>query len=182
MRCILTLHMTTDWDTIGRLKGQTDIPLNAEGRRDAIAFAPELRDLGVSRVVSSDLARARETAEIFADALHIPIAIDQRLRECAFGALEGLTRAERIARYGDSCWPERHDVYDFRPFGGECRDDVLARHVDALRTLAGEDTRPVVLLVGHFCGFRTLLTDFGQDEHLDRRMYRILEYANDVRS
>lgn len=180
MRFFLTLHMATDWDVVGRLKGQTDIPLSAEGRQAADEFARTLGDFCVAQIVSSDLSRARETAEIIQRRLRVPFTTDMRLRECSFGRLEGLTEPERAAEYGAPITREQlthYDAYDFRPYGGECRDDVLARHMDVLRERAQISYDPVMLLVGHHCGLNTLLVGLGEAPTLVRGAYRSIAYA-----
>ncbi|MBI2670351.1 MAG: histidine phosphatase family protein [Candidatus Yanofskybacteria bacterium] len=64
MKFILTLHGTTEWDSAGRLKGQMDIPLNSRGREEAGQFGNSFLNLGITMIVSSDLKRTKETAEI----------------------------------------------------------------------------------------------------------------------
>ena len=89
MRLLLARHGETDWNLEHRYQGQTDIPLNAQGRRDAHALAGRLRHSQIHAVYTSDLARARETAEIVAAAAGRPIRIDPRLREMDFATAEG---------------------------------------------------------------------------------------------
>lgn len=180
MQFLLTLHMATDWDAVGRLKGQMDIPLNAEGRRTADELARTLGGLSVAQIMSSDLSRARETAEIIQRRLQVSLATDARLRECSFGSLEGLTESERAAKYGATIAREqltRHDAYDFRPYGGECRDDVLTRHMDVLREHAQIPHGLVVLLVGHHRGLNTLLVGLGEEPTLARGECRSITWS-----
>lgn len=182
MQCILTLHMATDWDAVGRLKGQMDIPLNAEGRQAADELARTLGGLSVTQIMSSDLSRARETAEIIQSRLRVPLATDARLRECSFGSLEGLTESERAAQYSAPITREQltsYDAYDFRPYGGECRDDVLTRHMDVLRERAQTPHGPVVLLVGHHCGLNTLLAGLEEAPTLARGEYRSITLSTE---
>lgn len=179
MPFILTLHMATDWDAVGRLKGQTDIPLNGEGQRCADDLALTLEGLGIAQIVSSDLSRARETAEIIQRRLRAPLTTDARLRECSFGNLEGLTEPERLATHGAPITREqlvRYDAYDFRSYGGECRDDVLARHLAMLRECANASSNAIVLLVGHHCGLNTLLVGLGEAPTLVRGEHRFIAY------
>ncbi len=88
----LVRHGKTDWNAEGKIQGQTDIPLNEEGKAQAIALANRLS--GEERiwdaVVSSDLKRAFATAQIIAEKLGIPLLeSDSRLRERYFGEVEG---------------------------------------------------------------------------------------------
>ena len=96
-------HGITEWNVEGRAQGQTDIPLNEDGRKQAAALADRLLSKeGWDVIASSDLKRARETAEIIARRLHIgEIVFDERLREIHCGLIEGLTVEERVAKWGE---------------------------------------------------------------------------------
>jgi broad specificity phosphatase PhoE len=101
----LIRHGETDWNRAGRIQGSTDIPLNDTGREQARAAGIALRgarDASVPvTVVASDLARARETAEIIAVELgaHAPL-IYPGLRERAYGEAEGIEGVEFFRRWG----------------------------------------------------------------------------------
>jgi broad specificity phosphatase PhoE len=92
---LLVRHGETDWNADGRLQGHTDRPLNEHGRRQASALAGRLAREDIDAVYASDLARARETAEILAEALGLPVVTDPDLRERNWGNWEGLTGSER---------------------------------------------------------------------------------------
>lgn len=103
---ILIRHGETEWNRARRIQGATDIPLNDTGRDQARATAALLRerlDPGLSAtVVSSDLARARETAEIIAAELGTAAPRTYRgLRERGYGEAEGIDVEEFRARWGD---------------------------------------------------------------------------------
>src|SRR5450432_1632085 len=100
---LLARHGQTAWNALGKLQGHTDIELDATGREQAHALAVSLRDAGVTRVWSSDLSRARETAAIIATELALASPdVDADLRERKFGVFEGLTREECAANHPDS--------------------------------------------------------------------------------
>ena len=89
---IFVRHGETDWNAQHRWQGHSDTKLNDVGREQARRLAEELET--VDAVYSSDLARARETAEILAARLRLEVRLDPRLRERGFGAWEGMTMNE----------------------------------------------------------------------------------------
>jgi broad specificity phosphatase PhoE len=93
---LLVRHGETDWNAAGRLQGHTDRPLNDHGRKQAKELADRLAGEGADAIYASDLARAKETAEIIVMRLGLPVVIDADLREKNFGNWEGLTGDERI--------------------------------------------------------------------------------------
>jgi broad specificity phosphatase PhoE len=92
---MLVRHGETDWNADGRLQGHTDRPLSDFGRRQARQLAAEFADEELQAIYASDLARARETAEIVGERLGLPVVLDPDLREKDWGAWEGLTAVER---------------------------------------------------------------------------------------
>lgn len=64
MRIVLTRHCETEWNALRKTQGQTDVPLNDVGRKQAAALSSRLAELGIGLIVSSSLSRAAETAEI----------------------------------------------------------------------------------------------------------------------
>ncbi|ANE47956.1 hypothetical protein SY83_18500 [Paenibacillus swuensis] len=97
-------HGLTRWNAEGRLQGQIDIELSEEGVLQAKALANRLSGEHWDAIVCSDLQRAAVTAKIVGKELGISencITADSRLRERAFGQLEGTTVAERIVRWGE---------------------------------------------------------------------------------
>jgi len=117
---LLVRHGETDWNRDRRIQGSTDIPLNDTGRaqaRDAAAALRDTLDLPTF-VVSSDLSRARETAEIIAGELDLPTPREfPQLRERSYGIAEGMRIEEYFERWGD--WqgadvPEAESPEDLR--------------------------------------------------------------------
>lgn len=152
----LARHGETDWNAAGRWQGQTDVPLNPRGREQARAVAAALRELGIRSVASSDLVRARETAEIVAADLGLGLALaDAALRERAFGCFEGLTRAEVAERHPEA-WARYLADPGPAPPGGESRDELLARLLPALAAVAARLPGPL-LVVLHGGSMRALL-------------------------
>src|SRR5215831_5516449 len=154
----ITRHGETDWNLEGRWQGHTDIPLNDRGRAQARAVAEMLRDVGLVGLVSSDLSRARETAEIVGAALGLGVPhVDADLRERTCGVFEGLTRSE-CERLHPDAW--RAWVEEQRPADGmELPSSVAARVTAAIRRAAeriGCDGAPV-LVVSHGGALRSVV-------------------------
>jgi len=76
---------------MGRYQGQTDVPLDDTGRRQARALAGYLADKPIRAIYASDLRRAHETAQIVTERHSCSVQADPRLREISFGRWEGRT-------------------------------------------------------------------------------------------
>ena len=125
-RVVLWRHGRTEWNAEARFQGTTDVPLDPVGVAQAERAARDLATLRPDRIVSSDLRRARDTAEALATLVGLPVSTDPDLRETFAGSWQGLLRDEIIARDGDlfARWASGEDV---RPGGGESRLEVAAR-------------------------------------------------------
>ena len=156
----LARHGETPWNADGRWQGHTDVPLSPRGRAQALALAARLRGLGLAHVRASDLARARETAEIVARALGLSeVAIDPELRERAFGVFEGLTRAECAERFPEP-WARYEADRHTTPPGAEPQLEVVERLRRALARAAAVElpAGAAMLIVGHGGALRTILS------------------------
>jgi broad specificity phosphatase PhoE len=131
-------HGLTEWNVQQRLQGRHDVPLNPEGRKQAMRSGAILQQLfdrdGRAPddfvYVSSPLMRARETMELVRTTLGLPkspYAVEPRLAEIAFGEWEGLTYDDVIKRDGDVVAKREGDKWGFRPPGGESYAEVTAR-------------------------------------------------------
>jgi broad specificity phosphatase PhoE len=159
-------HGLTDWNVEHRLQGRRDIPLNAQGRAQAMHCGEILRDLfdrdGRASVnlayVSSPLIRARETMELMRSALGLDPAqydIDARLTEISFGEWEGLTYADVLAQDKDVIAERESDKWGFLPPAGESYAQLTRRigqwcetvHADTVVAAHGGTARA---LIAHF--------------------------------
>jgi probable phosphoglycerate mutase len=124
-------HGRTAWNDEGRFQGHVDTPLDLVGHRQAKAAARALASLEPVAIVSSDLARARDTATYLASACSLPLALDARLREIDVGEWGGLSRSEIESRFPDTyrAWLSGEDV---RREGGETGAEVTARALAAV--------------------------------------------------
>jgi len=91
---ILIRHGETDWNVEGRYQGQADPPLNARGRVQALRLADGLASSGIETLYTSPLQRARQTAEIVAQRLNVPVHIEPRLVEIHQGDWQTRLRSE----------------------------------------------------------------------------------------
>jgi glucosyl-3-phosphoglycerate phosphatase len=148
-RLVLWRHGRTEWNSQRRFQGQTDVPLDAVGETQARAAAAQLLHLPPSRIVSSDLTRARITAQALADATGLDVGVDARLRETYAGVWEGLSREElqRDHALDLAAWAAGSDL---RPGGGERRTEVAARMVEAIdAALVGMTDAETLVVVTH---------------------------------
>ena len=130
-RLYLVRHGATEWTAAGRLQGRTDIPLSEAGRREARAVARHLSGLKFDRAYTSDLARARETAEVILrrQPAAVPLAPLKGLRERSLGIYEGWTArdaAEAEPLMGEMPGGSAEDLAFAAP-GGESLRDLFAR-------------------------------------------------------
>ncbi len=144
-RIVLVRHGQTPWHVGNRYAGRTDIGLTAKGSKQAERLAAWARTAELAEVWSSPLSRARLTAEPAARAAGLPLRIDERLIELDFGQGEGLTAEEMEAAFPDERAAfERDPVRNFLP-GGEDPEAAAARGVAALRAIAAEGGRSLVV-------------------------------------
>ena len=151
-------HGETDWNAAGRWQGQTDVPLNDVGRAQAKALGERLRAEGIRAIASSDLSRARETAEIVARELGLgPVTLEHAFRERAYGIFEGLTREECMTRYPEEWKPLRGRSLARRLPGVEPLESVAGRMLLGLRRAAERMEHPA-LIVSHGRAIRSLVS------------------------
>lgn len=154
---LLARHGETDWNAIGRWQGHEDVPLNDSGRAQARELADRLESEPIDALYSSDLCRARETAEIVGARLALPVKTEPRLREIFFGGWEGLTTPEIEARFPDEVARWRADDGENAFAGGETYVAMVDRVVAGLDEIAGANPGKTVLVVLHGGPIRGLL-------------------------
>ncbi|WP_339170512.1 histidine phosphatase family protein [Paenibacillus sp. FSL R5-0341] len=163
MRIGLIRHGLTDWNAAGRIQGQTDIPLNGEGREQAGRLGRRLltEEYQWDYIITSGLSRAQETGEIISNLLNVPLLEpDARLKERAFGQIEGLTSDERVARWGKS--------WETLDLGQEQIADIQIRALAFLEDLWSTYPDQNVLIVTHGAFLANLLTALFEDRYTER--------------
>lgn len=150
-RLILLRHGQTEYNATRRMQGQLDTELSTTGVEQARAAALLMREYKVSKIVSSDLARARRTAEIIAAVLRLDISTDKRLRETHLGEWQGLTHHEVDTADARARAHWRNNA-GWAPPQGESRLDVARRArpvVDELMETYDAWDGSAVLIVAH---------------------------------
>ena len=149
---ILVRHGETDWNLRKCFQGQIDVPLNERGLAQAQRLARQLHSEGLrfDAIVSSDLSRARQTAEPTCGLLGLALRSDVAWREQAFGVLEGQSvdalRSEHPELHAQ--W-QRHDPDYALPGGAESRRQFSARILAAAASLAQRHAGGRVLVLTH---------------------------------
>jgi probable phosphoglycerate mutase len=146
---VLWRHGQTAWNAEGRFQGQTDVGLDDVGRAQARQAAASLAHLAPTMLVSSDLARARDTAAELACATGLELRLDPDLRETHGGVFQGLTGRQIREQYPAewASWASG-DPHHRNP-GGESRFDVAARMLAAVLRAADEVGDGLVVLATH---------------------------------
>jgi 2,3-bisphosphoglycerate-dependent phosphoglycerate mutase/probable phosphoglycerate mutase len=151
-RLVLLRHGQTDYNVAGRMQGHLDSILTETGVEQAAAVAPEIARLAPDRVISSDLRRAVDTAELVSAACGLPVKYDARLRETHLGEWQGRTVAEIEDGWPGAIATWRSDPA-WAPPGGESRIEVVRRSLPVVEELDEEYTASepeiTVVLVAH---------------------------------
>jgi probable phosphoglycerate mutase len=152
----LLRHGQTEHTPERRFSGRNDLPLSRTGRAEAEAAGVRAAVLGIEVVVASPLRRTRETAEIVAGVLGLPVEFDRDLVELDFGDLEGLTFAEAAVKHPLAARRFSTDVSVPAP-GGESIADVSTRVARARERILTQHAGRSVLVVSHVTPIKLLL-------------------------
>lgn len=130
----------------GVLLGQFDAALSGEGSQQAQAVASELAAKGIERIVSSTLARAKETAAGIARRLSLQVETDERLNEISYGHWDGM-RWEQIEQADPiTAGKKLNDWWSATPSGGEPPADFVRRVKQAWLSLLDNPARTTVVV------------------------------------
>ncbi|HEY7325914.1 MAG TPA: histidine phosphatase family protein [Streptosporangiaceae bacterium] len=154
---LLLRHGQTEMSVQRRFAGRGDIPLTSAGLEQAAAAATRLAERGgIDVVVTSPLSRALRTAEVVADTVGVPMAVDADLVETDFGDWEGLTFGEVLTRWPDEMAAWQADA-SAAPPGGESFAAVAKRVETALDRLRAARKGQTVVVVSHVTPIKTLV-------------------------
>lgn len=160
-------HGETDWNAAGRWQGQTDIPLNDLGQRQATALASYFQAITLDRVISSDLSRAYQTAELATQLHRLSIETDPRWREFNAGRLEGKTWKEMNEKHPDVIAGMHADWYGHTFPGGESRRQLQRRAAEAFEELIADGRGHHIAIFTHGTTVRVLLAHLFPDIYTD---------------
>ena len=170
-------HGETDWNLSDRIQGQTDIPLNAEGRLQAQELGKKLVPLKLEIILSSPLIRASETAQIANRQLNIPIIFSDHLKEASLGEVEGMTLTELYQLYSKDYflkWRSGLKIYDDINFAGaESKTSIGKRAVDYITEFASDSEFQRIGISTHGFLIRRILASIDERLPLDGKMPNI---------
>jgi broad specificity phosphatase PhoE len=156
-RLLLIRHGETVWNQEGRFQGFSDISLNARGEEQAGALARALRDVPLAAVFSSDLVRARRTAEVVAAEHGLTVHTDARLRELNQGRLEGKSMTALLSEEPELWKQWIKGPADVVMPGGESLRSLQGRAWTAVCDIRQLYTNHTVAIVSHNLASRAII-------------------------
>ncbi len=154
---LLIRHAESGWNADARWQGHADPPLSSRGKEQAKDLALELADEFLDLLLSSDLARALETAQQIGAVHGLAPEPDARLRELDIGRWEGLRRSEIEALDPETLARFIAGDLDPRPGGGETRREIRRRVRTAMAEIAASFPGQRIAVVTHLGVIRALL-------------------------
>jgi 2,3-bisphosphoglycerate-dependent phosphoglycerate mutase len=162
MSLTIIRHGQSTYNLANLFTGNLDVPLTTLGEEEALAAGKKIKDFAYSVAFTSMLVRAQETLRIILETIQqtaIPVIKNTALDERRYGDLQGLNKADTIAKYGEAQVEIWRRSYAVRPPGGESLEDTFNRTVPYYKTVieprvqAGEN----VLIVAHGNSLRALM-------------------------
>lgn len=148
-RLCLIRHGETTWNAERRIQGQLDIQLSEVGLAQAEALAASLADTRIDAIYSSDLARARQTAEACLRRLDRPLHLRTGLRERHYGVFQGLTYAEAAERHPQAYASFAARDAEFALSGGESLAGFTSRVLQCVHAILDEHAGGTLLAFTH---------------------------------
>jgi broad specificity phosphatase PhoE len=146
------------WNARSAYAGWTDLPLDERGEYEAELVSSRLGEVDFAAVYSSDLVRARRTAEIIALPHGLEVCQDPDIREINYGEWEGLGEAEIRESYGDELFESwKADPENVRIPGGETFIELRDRAVPAVERIVAAHAGETVAVVAHKSVNRVLI-------------------------
>ncbi len=159
-------HGETEWNFKKLIQGQSDSPLTEEGIKQAKGLSKKLNKVKFDLVFSSDLLRAKRTAEIIIAEQKLEIATSELLRERRFGKLEG--KPVQTLRAFDELFAKlRHEeIYSYKSSPDvESDEEIVTRLITFLREAAISHPGKKILVVTHGGIMRAFLIKLGVSDY-----------------
>ncbi len=170
MKIYFVRHGETQWNKERRLQGQTNIPLNENGRQVAELSREGIKNIHFDIAYASPLVRAKETAEILLKGRDIEIIEDNRLKEIAFGSGEGtnipeLLEQKKAPLYQFICEPDKYEPAE----DAESLEELTARCQSFLQDIIipAEGKYETIMVAAHgafICSLISYLEKFPKSE------------------
>ena len=157
-RYFVMRHATTESNLKGTVQGLLDIPLAIQGKEEAAEVGAALRGLGITRIYTSPLQRALETALIVASLLSVEVAFVNDFRARNLGEWVGMKHEKINELWSDPNHPFGNDP-DFAPPKGESLREMDTRILQATGQILEGDSSEVPLFVMHIVGAGTVIHD-----------------------
>jgi broad specificity phosphatase PhoE len=145
----LIRHGETDWNVEGRYQGQANPPLNERGQYQAHELGEKLVQFDLDLLYTSPLLRSKQTAEIIARKLAIPVYEDKRLMEIHQGDWQTRLRSEIEGIYPDLFKRWQTSPWEVTPPGGESLEQVQKRVYSAIDDLLQIHTGQRIGIITH---------------------------------
>lgn len=165
----LVRHGQTDWNAQGITQGQTDVPLNSEGTKQAQTLGQNLKDIKFDAVFSSDLIRAKRTAGIITLERKMAIETTHLLRERRYGKLDG--KPYQLMQEFHNTWENlsKKERVQYKPYKDyETDEEIISRFITFLRETAVVYLDKTILIVSHGGIMRVLLNHLTEETYLTR--------------
>jgi broad specificity phosphatase PhoE len=158
----LVRHGETDWNIKSLIQGHTDISLNKKGHEQANQLAGLLDHVHFDAVYSSDLIRARHTAETVAKKDKVKIEVTDALRERYFGVYEGKSFKKYdkkivslLSHYSKTVYTKEEKTII------ETDEAIMKRLIPFMKKIAKKHIGKNVLMVSHGGTMRCFLIHLG---------------------
>lgn len=163
----LVRHGQTDLNAQGITQGHVDMPLNSEGLKQAYTLSKNLEKIRFDAAFSSDLVRAKKTAEILTLERKMAVETTRLLRERRYGKFDGKPWQLMQEFYDTWVSLNREERMKYRPYKSyETDEEIISRFITFLRETAITYTGKTVLIVCHGSMLRTLLNHLSEKTYL----------------
>lgn len=149
----LIRHGETDWNSLGKLQGRTDISLSSKGILQAKECSQFLKTSEWDVIITSPLKRAKETAKIINKDLYLPFIEMDEFLERSFGDAEGMTLEERLTSFPKRNYPNQ-----------ESRKSLNRRIISGIKKINQRYSNKKILLVAHGAVINAILAEFSNGE------------------